>query len=56
MKNLENKKVAVLATDGFEQSELEQPVQALKEAGAEVNIISLESGTIKGWDKKRLGK
>ena len=48
MKNLENKKVAVLATDGFEQSELEQPVQALKEAGAEVNIISLKPGTIKG--------
>lgn len=55
MKNLENKKVAVLATDGFEQSELEQPVQALKEAGAEVDIISLEPGTIKGWDKKNWG-
>lgn len=55
MKDLENKKVAVLATDGFEQSELEQPVQALKEAGAEVNIISLKPGTIKGWNKKDWG-
>lgn len=55
MKDLENKKVAVLATDGFEQSELEQPVQALKDAGAQVSIISLKPGTIKGWDKKNWG-
>lgn len=47
MNNLENKKVAVLATDGFEQSELDSPVKALKEAGATVEIISLKSGEIK---------
>lgn len=56
MKDLDNKKVAVLATDGFEQSELEQPVQALRDAGAQVNIVSLKSGTIKGWDEKNWGK
>jgi protease I len=55
MPKLENKKVAVLATDGFEQSELEQPVAALKEAGATVEIVSLKSGSIKGWDEKNWG-
>jgi len=47
MKTLENKKIAVLATDGYEQSELESPVQALKDAGAAVEIISLKSGKIR---------
>lgn len=56
MKNLNDKKVAVLATDGFEQSELEQPVQALKDAGAQVSIISLKSGTIKAWNEKNWGE
>lgn len=47
MSNLENKKIAVLATDGYEQSELDSPVKALKEAGAEVEIISVKSGEIR---------
>ncbi|MBA5245825.1 type 1 glutamine amidotransferase [Marnyiella aurantia] len=47
MSNLENKKIAVLATDGYEQSELDSPVEALRSAGAEVKIISLKSGKIK---------
>ncbi len=55
MPNIQNKKVAVLATDGFEQSELQKPVDALKEAGATVEIISLKSGSIKGWDEKDWG-
>lgn len=55
MGNIQNKKVAVLATDGFEQSELEKPVAALKDAGAQVEIISLKSGKIKGWDEKDWG-
>lgn len=49
MKNLEGKTVAILATNGFEESELKEPMHALKEAGAQVHIISEESGTIKGW-------
>ncbi|UYZ57937.1 type 1 glutamine amidotransferase domain-containing protein [Hymenobacter latericus] len=52
---LKGKKVAVLATDGFEQSELEQPVKALKNAGADVEVVSLKSGSIKGWDEKDWG-
>ena len=47
MSNLENKKIAVLAADGYEQSELDSPVEALRTAGAEVKIISLKSGKIK---------
>ena len=39
-------KVAVLATDGVEQVELERPWQALEEAGAEPELVSLEGGTI----------
>lgn len=41
--------VAVLATHGFEQSELTEPVRALKEAGVTVHIVSPESGKIRGW-------
>lgn len=48
MSNLKNKKVAILATDGFEQSELESPMKKLKNEGATVHIISLKSGKIKG--------
>ena len=47
--DLSGKKVAILATNGFELSELQSPKDALKAAGALVEIISLKSGTIKGW-------
>ncbi|MEJ2818596.1 type 1 glutamine amidotransferase domain-containing protein [Caulobacter sp. CCG-8] len=46
---LAGRKVAVLATDGFEQSELETPVEALKAAGASVEVVSPKAGQIKGW-------
>ena len=49
-KKLDGVKVAILATDGFEQSELFEPKKALEEAGAEVSIVSLKSGEIKGWN------
>lgn len=53
---IEGTKVAILATDGFEQSELFEPKKALEEAGAQVSIVSLESGEIKGWDEDDWGK
>lgn len=53
--NLSGKKVAILATDGFEKSELMEPKKALEAAGAEVFIISPKSGKIKSWDKKDWG-
>ncbi|MGA2796180.1 MAG: type 1 glutamine amidotransferase domain-containing protein [Thermoguttaceae bacterium] len=48
MEKLAYFRVAVLATDGFQESELKEPVQALKEAGAEVTIVSLKLGEIQG--------
>ena len=50
MKDLKGKKVAVLATDGFEESELFEPKKALEESGADVFIISPEKGKIKAWN------
>lgn len=55
-KILEGKRVALLATDGFEQSELFEPKAALENAGAKVDVISLKSGVIKGWEKRNWGK
>ena len=53
---LDNKKIAILATNVFEQAELEVPRDKLKAAGATVHIVSLEAGEIKGWDKKDWGR
>ncbi|BBZ72356.1 type 1 glutamine amidotransferase domain-containing protein [Mycobacterium paraseoulense] len=43
---LEGKKVAILAADGVEKVELEQPRAALREAGAQVELLSLKDGEI----------
>ena len=48
MEKLADFRVAVLATDGFQESELKEPVEALKEAGAQVTIVSLKPGEIQG--------
>lgn len=57
MKNsLIGKKVAILVTDGFEQSELEQPRAALEKAGAKAEVVSPKSGSVRGWDKDDFGK
>jgi protease I len=45
---LEGKRIAVLAADGFEKVELTIPVKALRMAGAEVDIVSLRDGRIRG--------
>ena len=46
---LKGKKIAILATDGFEQVELDEPKKALEKAGATTEVISPRSGEIKGW-------
>lgn len=47
---LQGRKIAILATDGFEQSELQKPKQLLEEAGAVVQVVSPKDGdAIKGW-------
>ncbi len=53
---LDGKRILILATNGFEQSELEVPRDRLKEAGATVDVVSPEKGEIKGWDKKDWGR
>lgn len=54
--DLSGKKIAILATNGFEQSELEVPRDRLKAAGATVEIVSPAAGEIKGWDEKDWGR
>jgi protease I len=53
---LSGKKIMILATHGFEQSELELPRDQLKQAGATVHIVSPERGEIRGWDQKDWGR
>ena len=48
--------IAILAADGFEQSELEVPLAKLTEAGATVDIVSPDSGEIVGWEDKNWGR
>jgi protease I len=55
-KQLKGKKIAILATNGFEQSELFDPKEALEASGAKVDVVSPESGEIKGWKNKDWGK
>ncbi|MCW8195815.1 type 1 glutamine amidotransferase [Proteobacteria bacterium 005FR1] len=45
---LKQRKIAFLATDGFEQSELEEPLKAIRDAGAECDVIAPKSGEIQG--------
>jgi protease I len=50
MENLKGKKIAMLATDGFELVELTEPKKALEQAGATVHVIAPKSGEIKGFN------
>lgn len=50
------KKVAILATNGFEEVELTSPKEAMEKAGFEVELVSPESGSIKAWDKDKWSK
>lgn len=56
MAQLSGKNIAILATQGFEQSELEVPLQKLKEAGATVHVVSPQQGQIKGWQETDWGR
>ncbi len=56
MPGIKEAKVLIMATDGFEQSELFVPLEKLRAAGANVRIASPKKGEIKGWDKTDWGK
>ena len=49
-RDLEGCRVAFVATDGVEQVELTEPMRALKEAGATVELIAPQAGHIQGWN------
>lgn len=59
---LSGKKIAILATDGFEQAELTEPKKNLEKAGAKVVVLSIKpgkggkEGEIKGWDETDWGE
>ena len=55
MNDLKGKTVAILATDGFEQAELERPQQALRDAGADVDIVAPKTGQIQGMQHDKKG-
>jgi protease I len=46
---LSGKRIAILATNGFEQSELEEPKKAIVAAGGKAEVVSLQQGQIRGW-------
>lgn len=54
-KKLENKTVAILATDGVEQVELTEPRKAVEEAGATVRLLSIKGGEIQGMHHDKPG-
>jgi protease I len=55
-KDLTSKKVAIVVTNGFEESEFTEPMKALQEAGAQVDVISLTKEPVKAWSNKNWGK
>jgi protease I len=54
--SLSGKRIAILATDGFEQAELLEPRRALDEAGARTDVVSPKEGQIKGWQEQDWGE
>ena len=56
MADIKQSRILIMASDGFEQSELLVPLQKLKEAGATVHVATPDKKPIKGWDKKDWGE
>jgi protease I len=54
--SLSGKKIAILATDGFEQSELQEPLKALRNEGAQVDIVAPHGGEIQGMQHRDKGE
>ncbi len=55
-KDLTGKRIAILATDGFEQSELLEPLNRLRANGAIVDVVSPQENEIRGWNKRDWGQ
>jgi putative intracellular protease/amidase len=55
MTAIDSASILILATDGYERSELRVPLEELKKRGANVKIASIKMGEIKSWDEKDWG-
>ncbi|TCV73563.1 protease I [Neorhizobium sp. R1-B] len=55
MTAIDSASILILATDGYERSELRVPLEELKKRGATVKIASIKTGEIKSWDEKDWG-
>ena len=55
MPSIKQATILIMATDGYEQSELTVPLERLKAAGATVHIAAPKAGEIRGWDKTDWG-
>ncbi len=55
MADIKSASILILATDGYERSELRVPMEELRNAGAEVRVASIKSGEIKSWDETDWG-
>ncbi len=55
MASINSARILILATDGYERSELHKPLEQLKAKGADVKIASLKKEPIKSWDEKDWG-
>jgi len=55
MTDIKSAKILILATDGYERSELRVPLDELRKQGADVKIASLKAGEIKSWDETDWG-
>ncbi|THV23076.1 type 1 glutamine amidotransferase domain-containing protein [Peteryoungia ipomoeae] len=55
MPSIQSARILILATHGYERSELRVPLDKLTEKGATVSIASLEKAPIKSWDEKNWG-
>ena len=56
MPKMSEAKILIMATNGFEQSELMEPLTKLREKGATVHVATLDGNDIKGWDKDNWGE
>ena len=55
MTDIKQSKILIIATDGFERSELHTPLEQLRERGATVHLATPDAATIKSWDEKDWG-
>jgi protease I len=55
MPKITDARIAILATDGYERSELREPLDKLRERGAHVEVLSIRPGEIRSWDEKDWG-